>query len=102
MSLLRAAYDETVGWLGRSFLFLGMLGPLLWFIVIGSLPIIGVAETQVNEGLCVLLFAGPAISLLGLTLFGLVALRRKPVPRLNWLPLFAGIWYPVTFTLFSI
>jgi hypothetical protein len=102
MSRLRAAYGETVGWLGRSFLFFGMLGPVLWFIVIGSLPIIGVTETQVNEGLWVLLFAGPAISLLGLTLFGLVALRRKPMPRLNWLPLFAGIWYPVTFTLFSI
>ena len=102
MSRLRAAYSETVGQFGRSFLLLGVLGPVLWFIVMGSMPIIGVTETQVNEGLWVLLFAGPAISLLGLTLFGLVALISRPMPRLNWLPVFAGIWYPVTFTLFSI
>jgi hypothetical protein len=102
MSRLRAAYGETVGRLGRSFLFLGMLAPVLWFIVMGSMPIIGVTETQVSEGLWVLLFAGPAISLLGLTLFGLAALISRPMPRLNWLPVFAGIWYPVTFTLFSI
>jgi hypothetical protein len=37
-----------------------------------------------------------------LTLFGLVALHSKPMPRSNWLPFFAGIWYPVTYTLFSI
>jgi hypothetical protein len=102
MSRLRAAYGETVGRLGRSFLFLGMLGPVLWVVVMGSMPIIGVTETQVSEGLWVLLFAGPAISLLGLTLFGLVALISRPMPRLNWLPVFAGIWFPVTFTLFSI
>ena len=102
MSRLRAAYSETVGRLGRSFLFLGMLGPVLWFIVMGSMPFIGVTETQFSEGLWVLLFAGPAISLLGLTLFGLTALISRPMPRLNWLPVFAGIWYPVTFTLFSI
>jgi hypothetical protein len=32
----------------------------------------------------------------------LTALVSKPMLRLNWLPLFAGIWYPVTFTLFFI
>jgi len=102
MSRLRAAYSETVGRLGRSFLRLGVLGPVLWFIVIGFIPILGVTETQVSEGLWVFLFLGPAISLLGLTLFGLVALISRPMPRFNWMPMFAGIWYPVTFTLFSI
>jgi hypothetical protein len=66
------------------------------------MPIIRVTETQVKEGLWVLLFAGPAISLLGLTLFGLAALISRPMPRLNWLPVVAGIWYPVTYTLFSV
>ena len=51
MSRLRAAYGETIGQLGRSFLVLGMLGPVLWCIVIGTMPIIGVTETQVREGL---------------------------------------------------
>jgi hypothetical protein len=102
MSRLQAAYRETVGRLGRSFLGLGMLGPVLLCMIIGSMPILRVTETQIKEGLWVLIFAGPAISLLGLTLFGLTALRSKPMPRLNWLPLFAGIWYPVTYTLFSV
>src|SRR6266498_1411686 len=91
LSRLRAAYSEIVGRFGRSFLLLGMLGPVLWCVVIGSMPIIGVTETQVSEGLWVLIFVGPAISLLGLTLFGLAALRSKPMPRLNWLPFFEGI-----------
>jgi hypothetical protein len=101
MSGLRSAYGEHTGSLGRSMLLLGMLGPVLWLIIIASM--IGrVTETQVMEGLWVLLFAGPAISLLGLTLFGLTALRSKPMPRLNWLPVLAGIWYPVMYILFSI
>jgi len=102
LSRLRAAYTEVVGWFGRSLLLLGMLGPVLWCVVLGSMLILGVTETQVTEGLWVVLFIGPAISLLGLTLFGVTALLHKPMPRLNWLPVFAGIWYPVTYTLFSV
>jgi hypothetical protein len=102
MSRLQAAYGETVGLLGKSFLRLGVLGPVLWLIVMGSMLFFGVTEKQTNEGLWVVLFAAPAISLLGLTLFGLVALISRPLPRLNWLPVFTGVWYPVTFTLFSI
>ena len=102
MSRLRAAYGETVGLLGKSFLHLGVLGPVLWCVLFASMAIIGVTETQISEGLWVVIFAAPAISLLGLTLFGLTALISRPMPRLNWLPVFAGIWYPVTFTFFSI
>ncbi len=102
LSRLRTAYTEVVGRLGSSFLLLGMLGPVLWCVAIVSMPIIGVTETQVSEGLWVLLFIGPAISLLGLALFGLTALGSKPMLRFNWLPLLAGIWYPATYTLFSV
>ena len=101
MSSLRAAYGEAVGRLGRSFLLLGVLGPGLWVLMIVSMIGRG-TETQVNQGLWVIIFAAPANSLLGLTLCGLTVLRSNPMPRLNWLPLLAGIWYPVTFTLFSI
>ena len=62
------------------------------------MPIIRVTETQVKEGLWVLLFGGPAISLLGLTLFGLAALISRPMPRLNWLPVLAGMWYPAAYS----
>jgi hypothetical protein len=78
-----------------------VLAPVLWFITIAVMAGT-VTETQVGQGLWVLIFVAPAISLLGLTLFGLAALRSEPMPRLNWLPVFAGIWYPVTYTLFSV
>ena len=45
------------------------------------------------KGLWILLFEGPAVGLLALTVFGLVALRRKPMPHLNWLPVLAGVSY---------
>ena len=101
MSSLRTGYGERIGSLGRNMLLLGMFGPVLWFIVMASMALT-VTETQVNEGLWVLIFGGPAISLLGLTLFGLTALLSKPMSRLNWLPVLAGIWYPVTYALFSV
>jgi hypothetical protein len=100
MSSLRKGYGESIGRLGRNMLLLGSSGPALWVIGIAFMALMGVEA--VEQGLWVLLFVGPAISLLGLTLFGLTALRSKPMPRLNWLPLFAGIWYPVTYVLFSV
>ena len=106
MSRLRAAYGERAGSFGRGMLLLGMLGPVLWVIIIASMAFMSssgsLTDTQIGEGLWVLIFVGPAISLLGLSLFGLTALRSKPMPRLNWLPVFAGIWYPVTYVLFSV
>lgn len=103
---LRARYSERAGSFGRNILLLGVMRPIVFGIAIASGNILyssgSITNTQVEKGLWVLIFVGPAISLLGLTLFGLTALRSKPMPRLNWLPLFAGIWYPVTFTLFSI
>lgn len=106
MLALRATYGEHAGGFGRSMLLLGMLGPVLWVVVMLSMAIMhgsgNLTVTQVDEGLWVLLFIGPAVSLLGLTLFGMAALLTKPMPRLNWLPFFAGIWYPVGYTLFSI
>ena len=99
MSGLRASYGERANGLGRNMLLLGMLGPILWVIVIASMAFMyssgNLTTTQVEKGLWILIFAGPAITLLGLTLFGLAALSSKPMARFNWLPVFAGIWYPV-------
>jgi hypothetical protein len=95
MSGLRARYGEKVGRLGRNILLLGVMAPVLLIIAIASMAVVTIA--QIEEGYWILVFVGPAISLLGLTLFGLAALRSKPMPRLNWLPFFAGIWYPVAY-----
>jgi hypothetical protein len=97
---LRARYSERTGSLGRNMLLLGMLGPILWVIVIASLALMyrsgNLTDAEIEaKGLWILIFGGPAISLLGLTLFGLDALSSKPMARFNWLPVFAGIWYPV-------
>lgn len=98
MSGLRARYGEQAGSFGRSMLLLGVIGPILWCIAIASMVLMGlsgiVTVAQVEKGLWIMIFGGPAISLLGLTLFGLAALRSKPMAHFNWLPAFAGIWYP--------
>jgi hypothetical protein len=99
---LRARYGERAGSLGRNMLLLGMLGPILWVIAIASMPFMNSSRnliiTQMEKGLWILIFVGPAITLLGLTLFGLAALRSKPMPRMNWLPILAGIWYPAVYS----
>ena len=100
MSGLRAAYGERAGSFGRSMLLLGMFGPILLSIVIASMALIyrsgNLTDAEVEaKGLWIVIFGGPAIALLGLTLFGLAALSTKPMARFNWLPIFAGIWYPV-------
>lgn len=86
---LRARYGESVGSLGRNSLLIGVAGMALTY---ASLPIF-----WNNEAMYLFFFAGPAVLMTGLTIFGLVALSHKPLPHVNWLPFFAGIWYPVIF-----
>src|SRR6266487_5520345 len=100
MLSLRAGYGETVSRFGRNILLLGVIGPILLCIVIASMALMyrsgNLTDAEIEaKGLWILIFGGPAISLLGLTLFGLAALSSKPMARFNWLPVFAGIWYPV-------
>lgn len=98
---LRARYGERIGGFGRNSLLLGISGPfvLVIFIALGLAGILTV--TRISEGFWILIFGGPAIGLLGLTLFGFAALRNKPMPRWNWLPILAGIWYPGVFFFFA-
>ena len=50
-----------------------------------------------NESWFLLPYTGPAVLLTGLTIFGLVALIGKPLPHVNWLPFFAGVWFPALY-----
>jgi len=107
MSNLRKGLSESIDSAGKNMLLLGMLGPVLWLVVMVSMALLysssNLTDAEIDaKGLWIPLFAGPAISLLGLTLYGLTALRSKPMPRLNGLPLFAGIWYPMTYVLYTI
>lgn len=100
MLSLRAGYGETLNRLGRNMLLLGVIGPILLCIIIASMAMIysagNLTDADVEtKGLWIVIFGGPAFSLPGLTLFGLAALGSKPMARLNWLSVFAGIWYPI-------
>jgi hypothetical protein len=106
MLSLRAGYGEQAGSFGRSILLLGASGPILMYIIVAYLARLyhagTLTDTQMEtRGLWILIFAGPAIPLLSLTLFGLTAVRSKPMSRLNGLPLIAGIWYPVVYFFLS-
>src|SRR6266540_3576502 len=98
---LRARYGENAGSFGRNILLICVIGMFLLYIVLMSFWVLYAMQIQAlrnpNQNLWILLFGGPAIILLALTLFGLIALRDKPMARLNWLPVFAGIWYPVIY-----
>jgi hypothetical protein len=91
---LRARYGERVGGFGRYSLLLGVSGPFVLVIFI-AMSLAGIlTATQVGDGFWILPYAGPAITLLGLTLFGFAALQHKVMSGRGWLPVVAGIWYP--------
>jgi len=88
---VRNRYGDRAGGLGNTILLAGaILGPLATWI--GIFGMLGLFENQ-SAG-WVLAYSGPAVSFACLTLFGLVALYVKPLPRWNVLPVLAGIWYP--------
>ena len=105
LSGLRARYGERAGGFGRQILAAGVIGMILFYLVLAHLVLAVLvlpglrsqAESLVQAGLWLLLFGGPAVVLLGLTLFGLTALRNKPMSQLNGLPVVAGIWYPLVY-----
>jgi hypothetical protein len=94
---LRARYGESVGSLGRNSLLIGVAGMALVYASVPLLREVEIFYLQDIIPVYLLPFAGPAVLLTGLTVFGLVALNRKPLPQVNWLPLLAGIGYPVIY-----
>lgn len=83
---LRNRYGEIVGSFGRNILLVGaILGPLTSVIGLFLMAI---------EPLWFIVHAGPAILFICLTLFGVAAVRTKPLQRWNLLPVVAGFSYP--------
>lgn len=89
---LRARYGQIVGGFGRGVLLVGAAGGL-------ALSILGiVAEAALEwDWVRMLEWSGLALQLACLTLYGIPALSRRPMPRWNALPLLAGIWLPTLF-----
>ena len=91
---LRNRYGERVGRFGRSILLIGaILGPVT--------SVIGFFWMAIDP-LWFVIFAGPAVLFICLTLFGVAALRTKPMPQWNILPLLAGLFYPTILLLYAI
>ncbi len=100
---LRAAYGEAVNSFSRNILLIGAVGTILWSMILASLIAMSSSGTlhateAQGQRFWIAAFGGTAVALLALTLFGLTALRNKPMPRLNWLPILAAIWYPVVYS----
>ena len=102
MLSLRTGYGETVSRSGRNILLSGAVGAVLWDMVLVSLIAMSSsgslhATHAQGQRFWIVVFGGPAVALLALTLFGLTALYTKPVSRLNGLSIFAGIWYSAVY-----
>lgn len=91
---LRNRYGEEMGDFGKNVLMAGaILGPvtsILGFFVMAIDP------------LWFVIYAGPAVLFICLTLFGMAALHTKPMPRWNGLPVIAGLPYPAMIILYII
>jgi hypothetical protein len=93
---LRARYKEALDDAGKNVLLIGAIfGPLFTAIGIfgGDLAPGGPYE-GVGEILWGFLLFGPIVQMFALIFFGIDALRKKPLPRWNGLPLLAGIGFP--------
>ena len=89
---VRNRYGEKVGGFGKNILLVGIiLGPLTSVILLlgNILPNWMVA------------FSGHAVLFACLTLFGFVALYKRPLPRWNVVPIIAGVWYPIMLLFYS-
>jgi hypothetical protein len=83
---LRTRYGKKVGRFGRSILLIGaILGPVT--------SVIGFFFRSIDP-LWFVIYAGPAVLFICLTLFGIAAIFTKPLPRWNTLPVLAGLSYP--------
>jgi len=87
---LQARYGEEVGSFGTNILRFGrILGPVT--------SLIGFIGAWFISWTFILIYTGPAIILICLSLFGLAALLRKPFLSWKALTVFAAVWYPALF-----
>jgi len=83
---LRARYKIGSGVL----LFGSVVGGLL--VIVGTLVQFLTPDYSVSETYYGVWLGGVLVLNLCLSIFGVMALLEKPLPRLNWLPLVAGAW----------
>jgi hypothetical protein len=84
---LRSRYGEQAGAVGKNILLIG--------VILGSLTSLAGLFGAMIDPYWALIPAGPVVLFIGLSLFGVVALYKKPLSRWNILPLLAGVWAPI-------
>jgi hypothetical protein len=82
---LRARYGDTVGSLGTATLAIGALGGV--GVLIGDV----LQVMEINDEGFTAFAIGLVLIFACMELFGILALRRKPIPRWNGLPILAGL-----------
>jgi hypothetical protein len=87
---LRTRYGDKVGGFGKNILLLGAISGI-------AVNLLGAVLASKTEWGWLLLYTGNGVLLACLAIFGVIALRVKPLQRWNVLPLLAGIWYPTLF-----
>lgn len=86
---LRARYGNAVGSSGKGILLLGALAGILVVlpVVVGNN-----IDSDASWGVFVI---GTTTLFISMLIFGVQALIRKPLSRMNWLPMVAGLWFPM-------
>ena len=85
---LRTRYGKESGELGKNILLIGAIsGPVT--------TLLGFIGGEIVDWAWILLFVGIAAPLACLTIWGVLTRQTKPLPRWNWLPIVAGLWFPV-------
>lgn len=84
---LRSRYGEQVGGFGNNILLIG--------VILGSLTSLAGLFGAAIDPYWALIPAGPVVLFIGLSMFGVVALYKKPLSRWNILPLLSGVWAPI-------
>jgi hypothetical protein len=89
---LRARFGPGSGRLGNIGLVIAIAGGAAAFLT--SIPLF--ALWVVYEGMWWTIWISSMLALFtGLFLFGIDAIRKKPMPRWNAVPLLTGIWFPI-------
>lgn len=86
---LLARYGESAGSPGRIILLVGAITPVIAYI--------GILLVKTNDGYWIVSMAGNLILFTCLTMFGVLAVRRKLLPYWNSLPILAGVFFPIFF-----
>ncbi len=94
MTGLLARYGGISGSLGKTGLVIAVIGSVLSFF--SAIPLYALMTPWLGEWWYFMIYSMLAM-LVGLSLFGLIALRTKPLIRWNALPLLTAIWFPLVF-----